>query len=384
MDRASLQSRRYESKVVGTADDEGWKADGVHVLTYDDAVRKARARAGLSATVKSAADYTVADALDDYFEHQHLKGKVVREQNRLNLRVASVLGQVKLANLTTTMMERWLRDLGNQPRMWHGRALSPAATAEEQRKRKSTANTIWTIFKAALNRAFRDGKVASDVEWRRVEKFPQVDEPTIRHLDASEITRFLNAAEPSFRRLASGALLSGARHGELCRLEVQDFDRNAGVLHIRKAKGGRGRHVFLTDAGVSFFESLTAGRAADAPMFTNANGDRWIRASQSYPQLQACRRAGLKPFGFHILRHAYASQCVMAGMPLQVLAQNLGHSTTRMTEKHYAHLTSSFVRDTVRRLAPSFGIRPGRVTWCRWRQRRRCRAAPHERHPDDG
>jgi integrase len=93
-------------------------------------------------------------------------------------------------------------------------------------------------------------------------------------------------------------------------------------------------------------------------MFTNANGDPWIRGSQNYPQRQACRRANLKPFGFHILRHAYGAQCVMSGMTLQVLAANLGHSTTRMTERHYAHLTQSFVRDAVRQFAPSFGIRP--------------------------
>ena len=93
-------------------------------------------------------------------------------------------------------------------------------------------------------------------------------------------------------------------------------------------------------------------------MFVNASGEAWIKGSQNYPQRQACRHAGLKPFGLHILRHTYGAQAVMSGMPLQVLAANLGHSTTRMTERHYAHLTQSFVRDAVRQFAPSFGIRP--------------------------
>jgi hypothetical protein len=86
--------------------------------------------------------------------------------------------------------------------------------------------------------------------------------------------------------------------------------------------------------------------------------ERWIRNSQNYPQRRACRKAGVKLFGFHILRHAYAAQAVMAGMPLRVLAANLDHTTTRVTEQHYAHLMPSYVRDTVRRLAPSFGIEP--------------------------
>lgn len=46
----------------------------------------------------------------------------------------------------------------------------------------------------------------------------------------------------------------------------------------------------------------------------------------------------------------------MAGAPLQVVAYNLGHSDTRMTERHYAHLASSYIADTVRALAPRLGV----------------------------
>jgi site-specific recombinase XerD len=45
----------------------------------------------------------------------------------------------------------------------------------------------------------------------------------------------------------------------------------------------------------------------------------------------------------------------MAGVPLQVIAEVLGHSDTRITEKHYAHLSPSYVADTVRAHLPNFG-----------------------------
>jgi integrase len=35
---------------------------------------------------------------------------------------------------------------------------------------------------------------------------------------------------------------------------------------------------------------------------------------------------------FHILRHSWASLAVMAGVPLLVVAKNLGHADTRMVE----------------------------------------------------
>ena len=58
--------------------------------------------------------------------------------------------------------------------------------------------------------------------------------------------------------------------------------------------------------------------------------------------VEACARAKIKPaVGFHQLRHTWASLAVMNGVPLMVVARNLGHANTRMVEKHYGHLAES-------------------------------------------
>ena len=41
-----------------------------------------------------------------------------------------------------------------------------------------------------------------------------------------------------------------------------------------------------------------------------------------------------------------------------VIAAQLGHSDTRMTEKHYAHLSPGYVADVVRASFGSLGIVP--------------------------
>jgi integrase len=46
----------------------------------------------------------------------------------------------------------------------------------------------------------------------------------------------------------------------------------------------------------------------------------------------------------------------MRGVPMGVIAAQLGHQDTRMTEKHYAHLSPSYVADTIRAHFPTLGI----------------------------
>jgi integrase len=62
---------------------------------------------------------------------------------------------------------------------------------------------------------------------------------------------------------------------------------------------------------------------------------------------------------FHILRHTHGSHLAMAGVPMGVIAAQLGHADTRMTEKHYAHLAPSYVAQMIRANFPVLGLSDG-------------------------
>jgi hypothetical protein len=47
---------------------------------------------------------------------------------------------------------------------------------------------------------------------------------------------------------------------------------------------------------------------------------------------------------------------VMNGVPLLVVAKNMGHRDTQMVQHHYGHLAPSFVTDAIRAGAPRFGV----------------------------
>ena len=167
---------------------------------------------------------------------------------------------------------------------------------------------------------------------------------------------FLDACDPAFRNLIRAALETGARYGELVRLCVNDFNRDAGTIAIRLSKTGKPRHVVLTIDGAAFFENICSQRAGDEPMLLKADGSTWRKSHQIRPLAEACRRAKIDPpINFHALRHTWASLATMNGVPLLIVAKNLGNSDTRMVEKHYGHLAPSYIADAIRAGAPRFG-----------------------------
>jgi integrase len=229
---------------------------------------------------------------------------------------------------------------------------------EAIRRRRASANRTLTVLKAALNRAWREGKIASDDPWRRVEPFEEADAARVRYLTVAEAIRLLNACEPGFRRLAQAALATGARYGELIALRVSDFNPDSGTIHVRTSKSGKGRHIVLNEEGTALFRSLTVGKSGDALLLMRADGLPWKPAHQARPMAEACKQAKIAPpASFHVLRHTWASLAVMNGAPLMVVARNLGHADTRMVERHYGHLAPSYISDAIRATAPKFGIK---------------------------
>jgi integrase len=236
--------------------------------------------------------------------------------------------------------------------------------AESGRRRRSSANRVYATLRAALNYAWRQGATPSNGAWARVKSFSNVNSARIRALTVSEARRLINACDPEFRTLVVAALQTGCRYGELCRLKVADFNPDSGSLAIWQSKSGRPRHVVLTDEAQAFFAQLCAGRDPGELMLPRADGHRaWGKSHQNAFMIDACARAKITPpIGIHTLRHTWASLAVMAGMPLLVVAKNLGHADTTMVEKHYGHLAPSFIADAVRKHGPKFGITKSNIS----------------------
>jgi integrase len=320
--------------------------------------------------------YTVAAALTSYFAYLRHEGRpedaVSEAEGRANALIVPKLGKREVATLTAEQFRAW-RDVlvksGARLRTRRGELQKyreiDGDDEDAMRARRSSANRVWTILRAALNHAFAEGKAPSDKAWRQVKPFRGVDSARPHWLTVQQAKRAINAADPDFRKLVQAALLTGGRYGSLARLKARDFHERAGVVSLRTRKGDGTEKRFdvaLTDEGLRFFRQACAGRQADDLLFTKADGTPWQKSDQARPMAALSEHAKIKPaVSFNVLRHTWASLAVMNGAPLLVVAKNLGHTDTRMVEKHYGHLAPSYVADAVRAHAPKFGLKPDNV-----------------------
>jgi integrase len=359
----------YATEAIGAADDT-LDADGINVFDYWQAQDHARRWVDRQRQIAEgrlrAGSYTVADAVKDYL------GEIAAEKSPAAVQGAKYvfdawilpeLGSIQIEKLTTDRLNRWRNKIATQPkRVRSKRIASKPATRETaddddaRRARKATANRILTILKAALNRAFHGDRVTSDSAWRKVKPFKRVDEAVVRYIAVTECRLLVKACSHDFQKLVQAALLTGCRYSELTRLKCEGFNRDSGTLAIRLGKG-KVRHVVLTDEGQDSFQVWTADRLGTDRIFLRDDGKPWGASHQKRPLGEASRQAGISPaVNFHILRHTYASHLAMKGVPMGVIAAQLGHADTRMTEKHYAHLSPSYVAQTIRANFPVLNL----------------------------
>jgi len=369
--RRFMESGRYAESKLGLADDFQ-DADGIKTLNYSQAQEAARkwyhAETRKEAGLEERHDgtYTVDDAMRDYMKNYSIEGKgVSATQSSINAHIMPALGKIDIARLNTKKIVDWHHNIATSPAMLRtGRSAETRNTRplavddpDATRRRRATANRILTILKAALNYAWKEGRVVSDSVWRKVRPFRNVDAPVMRYLTEDQCTRLINACSSDFRPLVQGALLTGCRYGELAALEVRDFNPDSGTVTVRISKSGKARHVVLTDEGKKFFKVTTFNKQEGDLIFTHGDDSVWSASHQKRPLAEACNHARIRPaVSFHILRHTHGSLLAMKGVPMPVIAKQLGHADTRMTEKHYAHISPSYVADTIRQHFPTLGI----------------------------
>jgi integrase len=143
------------------------------------------------------------------------------------------------------------------------------------------------------------------------------------------------------------ALKTGLRRGELFDLEWQDVDLPNKTITVRGdvAKSGHTRHIPL---GPTAFKAINNWQSDNKPtqglVFPADEGGRLDNVRKSWASI--LEKAKISNFRWHDMRHDFASQLVMKGVPLNTVRDLCGHADHNTTLR-YAHLAPDHKSDAV-------------------------------------
>lgn len=134
---------------------------------------------------------------------------------------------------------------------------------------------------------------------------------------------------------------TGLRAKEFRSLRWRNCDlKNRTVTVI--GKGRKKRTIGLNDTAVAILEDMKGKTVKlEDPVFPYKDGGPLSKKCLGGPIGKACRDVGLAGGGPHAARHFFATQLLLAGVPIIKVSALLGHASVTTTQRHYSHILSS-------------------------------------------
>lgn len=265
----------------------------------------------------------------DYARTNNKASEVRSKSDHLRLYILPRFAQHRLDAVTREQVEAFKSDLTT-------------------RLKPHTVNNILATLRRLLSLAVEYERLG------RVPAFELLPRPPgrIDFLTFDEADAVVAAAEDAWRCRILVGLRTGLRQGELLGLGWSGVELELDQVHVYRAfvkgewttpKNGRARRVPLSPAVRAALEAhprtgeLVWPGAAGKPL------DYWIAREGLR---RACKRAGVRLVGWHVLRHTFASHLVMRGVDIRTVQELMGHSSITQTMA-YAHLAPGHRRSAV-------------------------------------
>lgn len=295
---------------------------------------------------------TVAEVLDQWLS---IKQGVVAHstythyKRKAELHVRPLWGDVLIGDITTTAIEVWrhtdLNHLANK-----------------------TINEIMIVFRGVLEHA-RKARIIQENPMMDVDNLA-IHQDEADPFTRDEIDRITQATTTRHSELAMMTfnMWSGLRLSELMALAWEDVDLKRGIVKVRRAcvmgkykvpkTRGSVREVELIAPALAILAEQRArtemqpARSVEVTMgdnktirterlrfiFLNSNTSKPFMSDMQVRDRfwsTLLRAIGVRYRGPNNARHTFASQMLTAGMPKEWIARQMGHTSTRMIERHY-------------------------------------------------
>lgn len=289
--------------------------------------------------------------LDEYIRPYRKTATIDFHGGNLRLHILPELGKVKLENLTPMKITKFANTL---PKKSNGRGgtLSPTTVGDIRR-------TLSAMLETAVQQGLMPNNPAKAAQWPSEERTPG------KAATPEEMGRFMAALEGE--RLVWKVLFlllatTGMRRGEAIGLDWDAVDLERGMVSIRQSAttGSNGvelntpktkagiRNVALVDSLRPMLKQLHVeqmksrlylGQSWTDSGAVFANPETGVRLnpdSVSTRFRKICARCGVN-LHLHELRHSYVTAALHAGVSLADIARQVGHASTEVTARVYAH-----------------------------------------------
>lgn len=207
------------------------------------------------------------------------------------------------------------------------------------KNKPASVNKTIAILKHMLSKA-EEWEMINEEVLKKVRKVKQIPENNkrLRFLSSEECQGLFNVCDVHLKPIVITALNTGMRRGEILNLTWDQVDLKHGFILLEITKNGERREIPINETLRQTLEALPRYIKSPYVFWHGEKGKLYKGIKKSFKS--ALRRAGIKNFTFHDLRHCFASHLVMAGCDLKTVQELLGHKTLTMTLR-YAHLAPS-------------------------------------------
>lgn len=209
--------------------------------------------------------------------------------------------------------------------------ITPEIIAQERKllldssRSPATINRYTAVLGSTLTYAVKKLRWLTENPCRTLSRLKE-DNARDRILNDDEIARLLIACKQSksflLYPIVLFALTTGARRGEILKLEWRHLDLDKGIAFLTETKNGRPRSVALSDALLAELKALPRTKPL---VFASKTSFGSLDIKKAWAQ--ALLRAHITDYHFHDLRHQFATFAASQGASNVELATAMGHRT---------------------------------------------------------
>ena len=315
----------FESSKQG--DRTGTKLEDAEVLLHE---RKADIGRGKQPEIKKTIPNVTFKTLSVDYLKWAKRQRSFRQKEQVVRQLVTIFGAYPLRAFNSRLLEQYQTE-----RMENGRKYTKSGLIEGNKP--ATINRHMATIKHMFTKAM-EWELVEEEAAKKVRKVKLLEENNrrLRYLSKEECRALVNACADHLKPIVIMALNTGMRRGEILNLKWDNVDMRHGFILLDRTKNGERREIPINETLRGTLLHLTRRLDVSEVFHRDGRPIRDIREAFA----GACRRAKIRDFHFHDLRHTFASQLIMAGKDITTVKELLGHKTLTMTLR-YAHLAPS-------------------------------------------